>query len=129
MYVLRFIGNELLCSYKYGTQIIQKIINQVNQYYEMKKVIITYLARFSVRLFVGIRTKTIIPININMWQTQRALECVLPLGVVERTIYEIIFVELGLTTTLFISWLCLYNIWRNPIKYSKYLISVYCTKC
>jgi hypothetical protein len=26
-------------------------------------------------------------------------------------------------------WHCLHYIWRNSIKYSKYLISVYCTKC
>lgn len=46
------------------------------------------LARFSLRLFVEIRRKTKILTNINMWQRQTALECVLSVGVFERTVYE-----------------------------------------
>jgi len=44
-----------------------------------------------------------------MWRTEAALECVLSVGIVERTIYEKTFLQLGLTATLFTLWLSLYN--------------------
>jgi hypothetical protein len=85
-------------------------VHYVNKYHEMKIVIIMKLASFSLRLFVGIRTKTKIPANINMWQTHTALNCVLSVGVAGRTTYGKHFAQLGLTATLFILWHCLHYI-------------------